>query len=262
MTALTFADVDEAIAAKVRPVRLYVRIGGEAVDATEAHTRHGVDQLVGTCTVYVRAPRTANIAINAEIEIEAGYAGATRRRFHGFIPNDESITSTSGHMLRIDGVGWASRFGHPERAGIEITGPVSLKDAFRALCRLRSIPTYLSDDTTYVDGVTEIMLGGNEYINGGHIRLDNRTAPAAWLQRVPPLFGYRVFDSPDGAVRLARISGLPPAFEPVAMHYEQGVNCHSLSKSRDRDPMVTYWEVMGARYTDADGGTTQIRSIP
>jgi hypothetical protein len=355
-TAITFETVDEAIEASVRPVLLYVRIGGEVVNATEAHTRHGVDMLTGTCTIYCPAPRTDAMTINAEIEIEAGYPGATRRIFKGFIPNDESVTDDRGHMLRIDGVGWASRLTWPSRAGVEITGPVSLKDAFRGLCTLREIPTYLSDDTTYVDGST-IMLGGNDLINGGHVRMDSRTAPADWLRRVPPLFGYYVFDSPDGAVRQARVSGLPvPAFTNVTstmdiaagdliyknslyatiwnlfadpsagftdanvvadlaqydwgyvgtdtpvvfagytmlpvsmtgigngwvaayhvgageiyfdkatlddvMHYQEGVNCYRLQKSRDREPMVTFWEVEGARYTGEDGGVVQIRSIP
>lgn len=258
---MTFPSVDAAMDARVKAPLLYVRIGGEVVDATEAHCRHGVDQLIGTCTVYCRAPRTAAMTINAEIEVEQGYPGAVRRTFHGFIPSDESVTDLGGHILRIDGVGWASRFTHPERAGIEIEGPVSLKDAFRALCLLRGIPTYHSDDTTYVDG-SEILLGGNPQITGGHVRIDNKTSPADWLRRVPPLYGYRAFDSPDGAVRHARVSGIPPVSEAAVMHYEEGVNCHRLSLRRDRERMVTYWEVLGARYTDVDGGMVQIRSIP
>lgn len=262
MSAITFATIDAAMAATVRPVRLYVRIGGVAVEATEAHTRHGVEQPVGTCTVYMRAPRPASLTMNAEIEIEAGYAGATRRIFHGFVTDDDSDTDNRGNLVRVDGAGWASRLAYPEPNGIEITGPVSLKDAFRSLCLLREIPTYLADDSTYVDGVTEIMLGGNAQVNGGHVRIDSKTSPLAWLTRTVSLFGYRVFDSPDGAVRLARISGLPPTAEASIQSYSEGANCYRLSKSRDRDRMITYWEVVGARYTDADGGITQIRSIP
>lgn len=262
MSAITFATIDAAMAANVRPVRLYVRIGGVAVSATEAHTRHSVDQPVGTCTVYLAAPRPASLAMNAEIEIEAGYAGATRRIFHGFVTDDDSDTDNRGNLVRVDGAGWASRLAYPEPNGIEITGPVSLKDAFRSLCLLREIPTYLADDTTYVDGTTEITLGGNTQVSGGHVRIDSKTSPLAWITRTAKLFGYRVFDSPDGAVRLARISGLPPTAEASVQSYSEGVNCYRLSNTRDRDRMVTYWEVLGARYTDTDGGVTQIRSIP
>jgi hypothetical protein len=208
---ITFEDVEEAAAATRLPVELFVRIGGVAINATEAHTRHGVDQPIGTCTIHCQAPRPSSAAMNAEIEIEMGYTGAVRRVFHGFIPNDESISDDRGNMVRIEGVGWCSRLAYPELTGVEIAGPVSLKDAFRSLCELREIPTYLSDDTTYVDGATEISLGGNDFVNGGHVRFDNRTDPLTWMTRNAELYGYRVFDSPDGAVRLARVSGIPPS---------------------------------------------------
>ena len=259
--SITFATIDDALAATVQPVVLYGRIGGEAVTITEATVQHGVDQPVGTCTVILEAPRPASVAINAEIEIEAGYAGASRRIFHGFIPTDESITDDRGRWLRVDGVGYDSWLTDEASSGIEITGPVSLKDAFRSLAELRAIPAYLSDDTTYPDGVTDIMLGGNDQINAGHIRIANNTDPMTWLTRNADLYGYRVFGSPDGTLRMARVSGLPPESEPVAMHYEEGVNCFSLEKRRTTSGMGTYIEVLGARYTASDGGATQIRSI-
>jgi hypothetical protein len=351
---ITFEDVEEAAAATRLPVELFVRIGGVAIDATEAHTRHGVDQPIGTCTIYCAAPRPSSAAMNAEIEIEMGYTGAVRRTFHGFIPNDESVSDDRGNMVRIEGVGWCSRLAYPELTGVEIAGPVSLKNAFRSLCEMREIPTYLSDDTTYVDGATEIMLGGNLSIDGGHVRFDNRTDPLTWVTRNAELYGYRVFDSPDGAVRLARVSGIPQfpytdlglptslgdgdyiinqtineiytapdntfpsetivaelsggagdiglvtgatvydtgrTWAPVIFFghgegwmsvktdsggwtvglialnaglvtYEEGVNVFRLQLSRDTRDMATYIEVQGARYTDAFGGTVEIRSIP
>jgi hypothetical protein len=256
-TAITFETVDEAIEATVRPVLLYVRIGGEVVNATEAHTRHGVDMLVGTCTIYCAAPRTDAMTINAEIEIEAGYPGAVRRIFKGFIPNDESITNDRGHMLRIDGVGWASRLTWPSLAGVEITGPVSLKDVFRSLCALRELPTYVSDDTTYVGG-SEIILGGNELVNGGHVRLDSRTAPADWLRRLPPLFGYYAFDSPDGAVRLARVSGLPPLDLLGELEPEEITAGLALTVDTDSGLYNGSETVEGARFVDTVTGGSNV----
>jgi hypothetical protein len=260
--SITFPDVATAVAADVAPVELFVRIGGVAVTATEATVRHGVDQPIGTCTVIVEAPRPASATINAELEVEMGYAGAVRRVFHGYIPNDESITDDRGRWVRIDGRGWAAWLSEEEYSGVEITGPVSLKDAFRSLCEMREIPAHLADDTTYPDGVTEIELGGNDQINAGHIRFANTTDPLTWVTRNAELYGYRVFDAPDGTVRLARVSGLPPESETVAMHYEEGVNCFQLQKRRDTRQMGTYIEVVGARYTASDGGAVQIRSIP
>jgi hypothetical protein len=259
----TFSSIEDAFTATALPVLLYVRIGDVAVDATEATVSFGVDRAVGTCTVYVQAPRPASAEMNATIEIEMGYPGASARRFIGFIPADESVVDDRGRLVRIEGVGWASRFTYPEYAGIEIPGPVSLKDAFRSLCALRNIPTYLSDDTTDTDGLTEIMQGGNELVSGGHIHIDNETAPLSWLQRVPPAYGYRVFDSPDGAVRLARVSGLAtPNEDETPPVYEEAVNCFRLQHERSTRDMATYIEVKGARYTAEDGGVTEIRNIP
>lgn len=262
MSAITFATVAGAVAARNRPGLLYVRVGGEVINATEATVRHGVDQPVGVCTVYCKAPRPASVAINAEIEIEMGYPGAARRRFIGVIPDDESVTEMRGHLLRIEGVGRASRLAWPERNGIELAANISLKDAFRSLCALRGVETYFADDTTYVDGITTITLGGNDQINGGAVRFDSRRDPLAWLIAASGMYGYRVFDSPDGAVRLARVSGLPPESEPVAMAYAEGLNCYRIVRRRSNRRMVNYWTVEGARYTDVDGATTQIRSIP
>lgn len=257
--SITFADIDEAMASDVLPVQVFCRIGGVAVNVTEAHTRHAVSRPIGSCTVYVEAPRPATATMNAEIEIEMGYPGAVRRTFHGVIPSDESVTDERGRLVRIEGQGWASRLNYPEPNGIELEGPVSLKEAFRSLCALRDVPTYLADDTTYIDGATTIMLGGNADIDGGNIVIDETTSPLAWLDDMARLFGYRVFDCPDGSVRLARISGLPPAADYT---YAEGVNVFRLAKTRDTAPMVNYWEVLGARYTASDGGPVQIRSIP
>lgn len=263
MSAVVFESVDEAFAAHTLPVLLYVRVGGVAIDATEARVSHSVNRPVGTCTVYCEAPRPASLELNADLEIEMGYPGASRRVFQGFVVNDETVTDQQGKLTRIDGVGWASRLASWQPGEIEITGPVSLKDAFRSLCELRDIPTYLSDDTTATDGLTEIVLGGNEDINGGHIRFDSQTSPLDWITRNAELFGYRVFDSPDGTVRMARVSGLAsPNEDETPPIYEEGVNCFRLSRARDLRPMANYIEVIGARFTEDDGGPAEIRAIP
>lgn len=258
--SIAFPSVESAVAAHVQPVVLYGRIGGEAVTITEASVRHGVDQPVGTCSVVLEAPRPDVLQIGAEIEVEAGYAGASRRIFHGRIPLDEASISDRGRWVKVDGEGWAAKLRRRSYSVIDMPGPISLKEAFRALCELRGVPTYFADETTYVDGVTEIMLGGNTQIDGGNVRIDTSTSPLDWLTRTAKLFGYRVFDCPDGAVRLARISGLPN--QTSAMAYTEGVNAFRFVNRRDVRPMVTYWEVRGATYTATDGGRTSIRSIP
>jgi hypothetical protein len=344
---ITFADVEEALASPLKPIRLYVRIGGEVVPAYEAHPRHGVNQPIGTVSLTIAAPRPEALRINAELEVIAGYPGAVATRFSGRIPADESAIDDRGAFVRVQGVGWASLLDYPEYSGLTIDGPVALKEAFRSLCLLRGVPSSLADETVYPDG-SPVMLGGNDQIDGGDMVLDDRTSPLRWLDRAARLFGYRIFGTPGGVLRLARVSGMPnPAMEtsaePVAIggyvrvraplnlrdapglaslvlgvlpggtrcrvvgggavvdgytwwqvdpvgfrrgwvaelplaegaepfvspvtlaepvwHYEEAVNVYGLSGSRDRDPMVTYWEVLGARYTDVDGGQTEIRSI-
>lgn len=260
--SVTFASVADAMAARVRPVRLYVRIAGQAVPAWEAHVRHSVDSPVGSATVYCAvASLPPGELINAELEIEMGYPGATRRRFLGVIPQHGVTTGSSGHAARIDGVHRISRLAYRTRGTTELEGPISLKDAFRSLCDSRDATPYLSDDTTYIDGETPIMLGGNELITGGHVRFDNRESPLDWGTRNGSHFGYRWFGAPDGSTRQARVSGLPPESEAISFAYAEGDNCYRIETSVDRDKMITSWEVIGARYTDADGGVTQIRSI-
>lgn len=261
--SVVFADVATAMAAHERPVPpLYVRIAGVAVAATEAHVRHSVDTPIGTATVYCAAASLpAGELINAELEIEMGYPGATRRRFLGVIPQHGVTTDRSGRKARVEGVHRIARLAYRTRGTTELTGPLSLKDGFRSLCESRDATPYLSDDTTYVDGVTVIMLGGNLEITGGHVRFDNRESPLDWGTRNAAHFGYRWFGAPDGSTRQARVSGLPPETEPVAFAYADGVNCYRVETATDRDKMVTSWEVIGARYTDADGGVNEIRSI-
>lgn len=210
MSAITFATVEEAVASTVLPVSLYCRIGGVAVECYEAHISHGVDQPIGTCTVTLGLPRPASLAINAEIEVEAGYPGAVRRRFFGHIPDDDGAIDDNGPNLRVSGVGWASYLAYPNFADLSFDGPISLADVFRGVCEYRNVPTYLADETTDTSGQT-IMLGGNENVNGGRVVIAADDSPLDYLRRACEAFGYRIFDSPDGTVRLARVSGLPSA---------------------------------------------------
>lgn len=263
MNATTFATVEDAFAANALPVVLYARLGGQPLAVTEVTVHHSVDRAIGTCTAICAAPRPALLELNAELEIEVGYPGASRRVFWGTVDADESITDDSGRFVRLQGRDWAHALSYPEPDGIELAGPISLKDAFRALCELREVPSYLADETTAVDGVTTIMLGGNPDIDGGNVRIDADTAPLDWLRDVSELYGYRVFGAPDGSVRLARVSGLAqrdPGATPV--RFAEGENVFRIRRSRALRGMATFIEVLGARYTASDGGAVAIRAIP
>jgi hypothetical protein len=156
--------------------------------------------------------------------------------------------------------GWLALLAFADFADLSWPGPISLKELNRALLVRRGVPSFLLDDTTYPDGTTPIMLGGNADVDGGAVILPRRTTPQSWLDRLNRLFGYRLFDCPDGTVRLKRVSGLPS--DSALRTYEEGVNAYRFERRTDLAPMVTYWEVRGARYTAADGTQVAIRSIP
>jgi hypothetical protein len=207
MVDTVFGSIAEAVRAKRRGVLLYVRIGGYAVKATEAHIVHN-DKGIGQATVYLVKPVPDVLAFNATLEIEIGNPGTVRRRFYGFIPKWSKAVSDRGVTLRVSAVGWLSYLNYADADGTALPGPRSLKDVFRSLCRGRNVPGAKADNSIYVSGDT-IMLGGNEAVDGGDIRFGPDTSPNNFLQQVAPLFGYRVHDNPDGQPRLSRVSGIP-----------------------------------------------------
>lgn len=212
-----FATIEEALAAHTRPTRMYVRIGGVVVDATEVNIQHGYRQPVATCTVYCAAPVPESAAWQATVEVELGYPGATARRFFGTIPRKGVRTDGSGNRCRIEAVGELSRLTTKHRQTIELDGDGTLEQAFYSLSLAAGVPNFASDKTTYVDGVTPIAIGGNPQINDGQVRIEPTTSPLDWGTRFASMFGYYWFDNPDGMPRQRRISGRarPQLAEPL-----------------------------------------------
>jgi hypothetical protein len=263
---------EEALLADTKDVHLAVRVGpamatgmdfltgASFVDCVEAHTSHGVDQLVGSATLVMPLPRDPVVTLGASVMIEAGYGDARQRIFSGRIPEDETSFDENGGWLEVRAEGWSSLLAYPEWEDIEYQGPRTLHEIFRALCSRRQVPLFGNDLTTTTTGAP-LLLGTNNRVDSGIIRIERDTSPLDWLDRVSRLFGYRVFDDVDGRFWLRRISGLPDNNSAEAT-YTEGVNGVSFRKHRDLHPVVTYWEVFGARYTDAQGVPVEIRSIP
>lgn len=221
MGNVVFADVAEAMAARRRGVLLYVRVGGIAVKATEAHTVHTVDG-IAQATVYLAKPAPESLALNATLEIEIGHPGTVRRRFFGYIPSWRRSISDRGHSIRVVAVGQLSYLNYADTKGTSLPS-ASLKNIFRSLCEGRDVTTYFADETYYPDG-DDIILGGNPAVDAGEVRFDPETSPHSYLQATAPLFGYRVHDAPDGAPRLSRVSGVPlPIFSDVALTWTHDV---------------------------------------
>jgi hypothetical protein len=260
MAVTIFSSVADALLANVKTVQLFVFVEGVAVDVQEYHGSHDTEQPVGTGSLVLSAPVPEQVAFNATVEVQAGYAGAVRRVFHGRIPAYDGAIEERGVSARILLEGWASLLTFTDFADLSWPGPISLKELFRAICERRGVPLFLADDTTYPDGTTTIMLGGNADVDEGKIIVPRRQTPLSLLERLSRLFGYRVFDTPAGVFRLQRVSGLPDG--SAVATYAEGVNAYRFAWRASTVPMVTYWEVNGARYTAADGTDVEIRSIP
>lgn len=221
MVSTVFESVDAAMAARRRGILLYVRVGGVAVNATEAHGVHDVAG-IGQMTVYLPKPAPASLALNTTLEVEIGHPGTVTRRFFGYIPSWGRSLSDRGHTIRVVAVGQLSYLNYADREGTSLPES-TLKDVFRSLCEARDVTTYFADETYYPDGDL-IYLGGNDAVDGGDVRFDADTSPHSYLQAVAPLFGYRVHDAPDGAPRLSRVSGAPmPQYRDAALTWTHDV---------------------------------------
>lgn len=210
---IPFADMPAVRASAFRHTAAYCRIAGVAVPILEAHPSHGVDQPVGTCRFVIPAPRPSVLTIGADVEIELGYFGYTRRRFYGSIPEDEMAITEDTYEITIFAEGRGSFLRDADAYGMVFAGPVSLKEMFRSGCEARSVDNYFSEETTLPSGST-IMLGGVEEVDGGDIIADSRISPLNLLTRASRLFGYRTYDRPDGQHTQSRVSGLPnPTFD-------------------------------------------------
>lgn len=254
----TFASIAEALEADVKATRLRVWIDGVPTDCWEAHASHGTDQPIGTCTLVLPAPLPADI-FNKSILVQAGYPGAVRTIFNGRTPAHEATIDEQGKSGRIDATGWASLLDYGDHSDLRFDGPISLRRIFNALCKRRGVPHYRSEEILSVFGAV-IRLGGVPEIDDGSLIIDRTNSPLTWLNQKAALFGYKVFDTPEGRVVQKRVSGLPTG--SAAAVYQEGVNCYRVRVRSDTRPMVTYWEVFGAKYTKSDGRQVAIRSIP
>ncbi len=258
----TFASFQDAVDAGNKRPNWLVLIGGIPTDVAEWSTQHGVTQPVGTATLVLPpGPLPEQVQYGATVTIQAGYQGVVATVFAGTLP-DRSVTwSDGGTVASLSADGYGSWFNRGDHSDVAFPGAVSLKTIYNALAARRRIPTYQADDVTARDGTSPILLGGNPQVDGGTVIVPRRTASQQWLNGVGNLFGYYAFDLPSGPNRFQKVSGIPPSsLIPVAT-YEQGVTGYSYALKGTLDGMVTYWEVKGASYTDADGVKVDIRSI-
>lgn len=225
-------------------------------------TRHGVDQPIGSASLTVPVDGdVSHIDLNADIEIKAGYADSTTERvFLGRIVDIDRTLDITGTTMRVQAEDWATLLNFETEADATFAGSTRLADVFRAYATTRGVPLWEASHVYYPTAATHVAFGGVSAIDNGDVVIRRRTRPLAWISQKLDLFGYRVFGSPDGTVRVQRVSGLPSA--SAAATFTEGVDIFRAGHSRSTRPMVTNWTVYGARYTDDDGVSIELRSIP
>lgn len=259
MTA-SLATAQQALDALDTDARLTVYVNGVLTDVTGYSGQHGVRQEVATGRLDLLLPRPAWVTPNAPVEVQGGHNDLVGTIWSGFIPNRKSSLTDRGAVFSVSMVGWAALLAEPERYDLVYPGPISARALFVALCELKGVPSYIADQTTYPDGVTEVMLGGNTRINGGAVTIRGGSSPLSQYNRLVEPYGYATFDTPQGPVVLRRVSGMPPG-EPVVT-FAEGLTIGTVEGDHDTRGIANYFDVYGAEYEDEFGGRVPIRSAP
>lgn len=259
MTDTIFASAQAVLNALDTHPRSTVYIGGVTVDPIDWDAQTDVDG-TATSTITLSLPRPLAVVANAVVEIQAGHDDLIGIAFSGRIPSWKSAMSTSGNLLTVRAVGWSSLLMYRERFDLTFDGPITLKALFDALCARRGVPAYIADDATDPTGTITITLGGNTQIDEGKVTIGAATSPLAFLRTACAPFGYRVYDTEDGIVRLSRVSGLP-AGDPVVT-FTEGVQILSGETGYDIGGIVNYPDIHGQTYEDQYGASIPIRAFP
>src|SRR5699024_4016580 len=136
--------------------------------------------------------------------------------FSGTVPDRESAMARRGDTLTLPLTGWSSRIAEPFRDDVTFDGPVAADAVFVALCQMQGVPSYIAEAATYPDGVTPLMLGGNQFVDDGLVRFRANSSPLSQFQRLVEPYGYYVTDSLTGPVVFHRVSGKPTGRAVVA----------------------------------------------
>lgn len=256
----TFASFDAALAANDKWTQRVVLIDGKPTVCTDVSTRHGTGSPIASAQLMLPAPAPSHVQPGATVEVQAGYRGITATIFSGYIPTAESVLDTGGGWVTVTATGWLALTVDPPRRAARWRGPIQLREIVRSILRERKVPYTLIDDITDDEG-DPILFGTNEAVNEGIVEIGTTTGFFSWLTQTLSLFGYEIFDNPDGTVRVTRISGIPDR-APVMTVRQGGRPSLSFGKRWTTDGMITYPDVRGATYTDEDGAQQQIRSFP
>jgi hypothetical protein len=189
----------------------------------------------------------ADFAVTIAADIETGGGTATARFIAGYPPGggrgdhefQQVRRSTAAKMTAREIIrGLYKRLGFGGGSGI----------------------SYVVDEITSYSGIV-IELGGNGFVDNGQVRFRAGEQPLRAIMRIASLFRYAVFDSPDGVCRVRGVRGAPDPDASV-MSFAENTNLLAVRRVEDARPVITYWRVLGASGTDADGNRFRYRSEP
>lgn len=246
--------------------RKVATIAGVPTDVLSYDVSTHVNQPIATGSVTLPLPLPDHLrgedgnVLNQPIHIQAGYTESSlRTRFNGRIDADRMEINERERTATLHMRGWATLLDWEEEDDLVFSGPIALHEIVRSLCAWRGVPAYsVIDVNTHQGGPA--LLGGNPYVDEGNVIIPRRTSPLAWIDRKLRLYGYRIFDTPSGELRVRRISGEPIGASSAT--YTEGVNCYRIERTRDLKPMKTNWTIEGATYIDDDGVSIPVRSFP
>jgi hypothetical protein len=259
MTALASISTPQAAinARMTDPVRT-VYVDGVTVINTGVSHKHSVGE-TATGSIAMLLPRTDVVEPLAAVEIQGGHNDLVATQFSGYIPNWEGSITTRGDLLNVSLVGWSQLLHEPLRDDLVFPGPVAADAVFVALCQLVGVPSWIAETATYPDGVTPLMLGGNNAVDDGAVIIKALQSPLSQFSRIVEPYGYFVTDSPNGAVLFHHVYGLPSG-DPVVT-FTEGLHFGTARRGYDVRDIVNVWDINGVTYEDEFGGRVPIRSI-
>lgn len=260
MVMPSFATPQAALDALDTTTRGLAYVGGVTVELLSWSAQYDVNSATATATIVTSLPRPVSVQPNAIVEIQGGHNDLVGTLFHGRLPRWDAAMQERGDLLTLRPVGWTSLLTYRERFDLVYDGPITIRALFDSLCARRGVPSYQADPVLDTTGSVEIALGGNPDSAGGKVTIPASQSPLAWLNSACDLFGYRVYDTPDGTVRLSRVSGIPTT-DPVVT-FAEGVQVLGATGSYDISGVVNYPDVEGVTYEDRWGASVPIRAFP
>jgi hypothetical protein len=133
----------------------------------------------------------------------------------------------------------------------QTAGTNTVREIIRGLLAETGLSTnqYSVKNITDLDGNT-MRLGGNGLVDAGQVIIRATESPLSFITRVAELFGYRVFDCPDGVIRCVPVRGAPTGSSSAT--FVDGTNIVSIRRWVDARNVANAVRVDGASGTDQD----------